>query len=278
MDKALLTNIAVGAGGVAVGGFLGFLVTKKALAKKYRELAETEIESVREAYHEELKKLKIVPENQKFATPEEAAEALRNKPDVLTEEEAQLYNDQRIRDGQRLVETLTENEYVEVADPPKKSFNIWDQPGVNDEPTVETDGEEDEGENDWPGNPENEFTTIDGPEIVRSADVPYVLPIEEYYAEADGYTKLSVGYFEGDNVLADERDRIIDNLDDVVGQKNMDQFGFLSQDKNTVYIRNERLRTDFEVSREEGSYTDIILRKTVPAERKPKPRKMRENE
>lgn len=278
MNKALLTNIAVGAGGVALGGFAGFLVAKKVLEKKYRELADEEIESVRKAYQEELDKHRERPTNQKFATPQEAAESLRDKPEVLTPEEAEIYNAQRIEDGRKLVETLAEQEYVEEPKEPAKSYNIWDGPGVSNPNALEEPASEDDEE--WPGdaNEPGEFSTIDGPEVVRSADVPYVIGTGDYYAEADGYTKLVLGYYEGDKVLADEREKPINDVERTVGTDNLKQFGFLSGDKDTVLIRNERLRTDFEIHREEGSYRDIILRQSIPAERKPKPRKMRDDE
>lgn len=275
MNKALLTNIAVGAGGVAVGGFAGFLVAKKALEKKYRELADAEIESVRKAYHEELEKFREVPQNQKFASPQEAADALYNKPEILTPEEAEKFNAERIEDGRKLVETLADLEYVEEPKEPAKSYNIWDGPGVSNPEGLEEPASEDDEE--WPGEPD-EFTTLDGPEVTQSADVPYVIGSETYYAEADGYTKLILGYYEEDGVLADERERIVNDIEGTVGQANLNQFGFLSGDKDVVLIRNERTRTDFEVHREDGSYTEIILKKQVPAERKPKPGRMRDNE
>jgi hypothetical protein len=62
-------------------------------------------------------------------------------------------------------------------------------------------------------------------------------------------------FFEEDGVLVDEREMPIPDVDGVVGEGNMDKFGmFTNGDKNTVYIRNEKMCMDFEVLRNEGSY------------------------
>src|SRR5690606_9493676 len=78
-------------------------------------------------------------------------------------------------------------------------------------------------------------------------DKPYVITLEEYMAGEKNYTQTALTYFDGDDVLADERDSIIEDIEATVGRENMLRFGHASNDRNLVYIRNDRIELDFEV-------------------------------
>ena len=88
---------------------------------------------------------------------------------------------------------------------------------------------------------------------------PYIIPVEIFQEESDIYEKTSVSYYE-DGTLADERNMPIPDPDPIVGDENLERFGEGSQDDNIVYVRNERIRTDFEVSRELGSYAESFMK------------------
>jgi hypothetical protein len=66
-------------------------------------------------------------------------------------------------------------------------------------------------------------------------------------------------YFEGDDVLTDEEDQPINETDDTVGNANLLKFGHGSKDNNIVYVRNEKLDLDFEITRSKGSYIKEVL-------------------
>lgn len=87
---------------------------------------------------------------------------------------------------------------------------------------------------------------------------PYIIHQDEHMANDDDYTQVTLTYFMGDDVLADERDTVIAEPDAIVGLGNLQQFGHGSNDPNIVYIRNPRLEVDYEVIRSEGTFAQEV--------------------
>lgn len=81
---------------------------------------------------------------------------------------------------------------------------------------------------------------------------PYVIAPEEYW-EAD-YPTISLTYYEGDDTLADDDDKIIKNVDELVGEDFASHFGEYEED--SVYIRNDNVKAVYEILRDYGSYTE----------------------
>lgn len=106
----------------------------------------------------------------------------------------------------------------------------------------------------------------------RSPDKPYIITFDEFY-ESDNQT-ITLTWFEGDEVLADEKDEHIPTIDKTVGEDNLLRFGYGSRDPNILYIRNEKMETDFEVVKNEGKYTEQVLG-FIQHEDKVRPRKFR---
>lgn len=88
---------------------------------------------------------------------------------------------------------------------------------------------------------------------------PYVISIEEFSEEMDHYDKVTVYFYEDDEVLADENEEVITDMDGTVGRDNMGFFGEGSNDPEVVYIRNEKLEIDYEVIRLSKSYSETVL-------------------
>lgn len=274
MNKELLKYSAVAVAGAGTGYLAGYLITSKLAEKKLRAELQEEIDQVKAHYADEVEKLKMIRKDGEFATVGEAAEALADKREVLTEEEAEIYNAEN-------VEIINSNGYAEEAQVEPKIQNIWDLGENLEAPDVEV-------EENWPGNPEveeeepddgpGEFNTLDGPTIVRSPDYPYVIPIDEYMSDDDNYEKLTFGYYEGDGVLADDAERPVPDIEGTIGVKNLELFGLLSENKDIVYVRNEKKQIDFEICRDEGSFTEIVLGYKVPAEPKARAKKSRDDD
>lgn len=85
------------------------------------------------------------------------------------------------------------------------------------------------------------------------SEKPYIISPEEY-GDFDDYTKLSLTYY-SDGTLADDEDEIIDNIDETVGSDFAEHFGDYEDD--SVFIRNDRLKCDYEILRDNRSYTDV---------------------
>lgn len=92
----------------------------------------------------------------------------------------------------------------------------------------------------------------------RSREIPFVLHKDEFDAEEDA-TQITVTYFEGDDVLVDEKDEVITKKDEAVGMDNLSQFGHGSGDPNVVYVRNAHLGVDYEILRHKGHYAKEVL-------------------
>lgn len=87
----------------------------------------------------------------------------------------------------------------------------------------------------------------------------FIISKEEFMENEIEYEQSTLTYFEGDDVLADDKDDYIRDVDAVVGEDNLDRFGFLSGDNNVVYIRNDRLKAMYEVLHSSGEYKKEVL-------------------
>jgi hypothetical protein len=93
----------------------------------------------------------------------------------------------------------------------------------------------------------------------RNPDRPYVISEREYMENEDNFRQVTFTYYAGDDVLADAGDKDIPYPDPVVGEQNLQRFGDGTEDQNTVFIRNERLSTDYEIVRSDGKYAHEVL-------------------
>lgn len=86
---------------------------------------------------------------------------------------------------------------------------------------------------------------------------PYVISPEEF--DEYGYDTISLTYY-ADGVLTDDGDEPIDDIDDIVGLESLNHFGEYEDD--SVFVRNDRLKCDYEILLDPRKYYDII--KTEP--------------
>lgn len=103
--------------------------------------------------------------------------------------------------------------------------------------------------NDDTWNYEEEFST-------RNSMNPYVIALEEFKEDEFGFHQTTVTYYEGDDVMVDESDTPIYNFHQIIGEL---KFGHGSQDKNVVYIRNEKEKQEWEVLRHAGHFAHEVL-------------------
>ena len=80
---------------------------------------------------------------------------------------------------------------------------------------------------------------------------PYVISPDNYGEE--GYETSMLTYY-SDGVLEDDYWNIVKNAEDVVGSDFMNHFDEYTED--TVYIRNEELMTDYEITRDKRTYEE----------------------
>lgn len=80
---------------------------------------------------------------------------------------------------------------------------------------------------------------------------PYVITPDEF--GEDGYDTAMLSYY-SDGVLEDEYWNVVDNIEDIIGKEFEDRFGEYAND--TVFIRNERLHTDYEVTYDRRTHAE----------------------
>lgn len=94
-----------------------------------------------------------------------------------------------------------------------------------------------------------------GKEEQETMDInPFVISPEEF-GEFEDYERISLSYY-SDQILADEEDEKVEDVDNVVGLESLTHFGEFEDD--SVFVRNDRLKCDYEILLDQRTYSDII--------------------
>lgn len=100
--------------------------------------------------------------------------------------------------------------------------------------------------------------TVDEPAAKSYAEddveQPYVIPPEEF-GEFDDYHTIELTYYT-DGVLTDDQDELVEDVDDIVGEDFASHFGEYEDD--SVFIRNDRLRCDYQILLDSRKYSDVV--------------------
>lgn len=235
MGKEQLKLLIGTTSGVLVGAFIGYVVTQRVLKAKYELEIQTEISSLKSFYQEKAKN--------RLMEQEELDES-------YSEEE---YEDD-LREFNRVI---LKQDYSEDSSPAEEEFDYL---------KTDPDFSEVRPEQESRKMTVEEATEIDteDPLLIemienRRNDEPYIITIDEFMEDVDYIDdKLTVTYFDGDDTLADTADKVIPEVEEIIGSDALTKFGLFSKDQNVVYVRNERLRADFEVILDENKYTEVI--------------------
>lgn len=222
--EAKITIAAVS--GLAVGGGLGYLITRHFLKTKYEAYAEQEIAAMREHYQ-----LKLVTET---------AEAKKPKPAPTEEELNAAYSDSII--AQRIDPEVRE-----------KLRNFTDYTKYS-----QADNADDKKETEVKFTKDPRPVPSFIPEDV-GINTPYAISVEMYMANDEGYDQITLNYYSVDDVLTDDNDMRIDDVEETVGKANLAKFGEDSGDPYTVYVRNDQRGADYEITMNERSFARDIM-------------------
>lgn len=259
MDNKITLAAALGfTAGLAVGAVTTYLTVKKTFAAR----AEREIAEVKEYYM----KLSAVEASKKEFEDNSFTYLSEADPDQpFTQEEKQelIIEGQNVLENQGYWAHIAEKSAMlsEPEFPPGNAFVQY--------------GEDAEG----PGEGEavvefKVYEKIDGE--------PYVISRLEFEDNEADYDQVSLTYYDGDDTLCDEKDSRIPDIDRVVGQRNLEYFGHASDDDRVVYVRNEKFGTDYEIFKNDGEYTVMVLGLSDEdlgrEPRRKKPMKMRDDE
>jgi hypothetical protein len=237
--------VALAAGGI--GGFVGYKFSQKQLRLHYEEIAQKEIEEAKEYYGRLHKTDEETKDPEKLLEKlhgKSAVEAVRAHRSYLGEEEAPAESEEQL--------TAEEKALYE-----KHGVEAEEDGTIMTTEVQETKVAKNVFENKAP-------VTDDGFDYEvelarRSSDRPYVITHDEYYENELDYEQTDLTYYEKDDTLVDPRDMPIPDEDQIVGSDNLTRFGHGSKDENVVYVRNDRIKVDFEISRSVGSYAQEVL-------------------
>lgn len=79
---------------------------------------------------------------------------------------------------------------------------------------------------------------------------PYVISPDDF-GELDDYNRISLTYY-ADGIVEDEDREIVNDVDELIGEDSLTHFGEYEDD--SVFVRNDYLRTDFEILKDYRSY------------------------
>lgn len=226
ISKGGLVRVGVLVGLLTAGaGFAGYKIAEKRLDTRYSELASKEIAEAKEFYGR-------LNKRDEFETPEKAVKNLigddRNTQEYLHDVRK---SSEALLNYQGVMTNDTEVEVEETV-----SVNVFTNDAVSD-PNFDLEAE------------------MAG----RSSDHPYIISKEEFFHNEVEFDQTSITYYSGDGSLADEQEAEIPVTDPIVGDANLERFGYGSGDPRIVYIRNEKLQTDFEVALHDGKYAHEVL-------------------
>lgn len=215
--------------GLGIGGFVAYKVTHKRLSVQFDNELSEQID-IAKAFHRRLAK------EGEFESPESAVQAL--VPDEVVE----AVNSYKGKDRK-----VPYNRPEEVVQDPRPPI-VVEEVNVTNNITVDPQNDP----RDWD-------YRLEVADREANPNQPYVISFEEFHQNENSNEQSTLAYYAGDDTLVDERDSPIDAVDYTVGDDNLARFGHGSNDKNVVYIRNERLGHDFEVIRSEGHYAQEVL-------------------
>lgn len=237
----------------AAGAALGFFAAKKLLEDKYAQLAQDEIDSVKEMFTrtsaerltKQIKIAKDIQERGKNPT----GDLTRNS---LTEG-VTPYN--------RVITRYHEMAKEDI----RKS---WDTEAgmareISNEENDEIDEETEEDFNDEPltdaaGYSESDFVDEIGERDLSNIDrtKPYMISDTEFHDEFDHHDKLSLYYYSDDDILCDEGENIVEDVDYTVGDEAL--YLLIQNKQSCVWVRNEPLAVDYEICVIHSSYAEMI--------------------
>ena len=191
-----------------MGASVGSLVTWKCIEKKYKQIAQDEIDSVKETYT----KMRKDEFKAKHADLEAMKERLSNsEPENVKTPEVQR------KEVKEYEDVIARHNYTSY------SNNINEKGG-----DVMTDR-------------------------------PYIIPPEDFGDYPD-YETISLTYY-NDKVLTDEYNEIVDDIDDLIGEDSLNHFGEYEDD--SVFVRNDALKVDYEILLDSANYSDIAPQNQV---------------
>lgn len=278
MKKDLMRSIALVVGGVCIGSGTTYLIVEKRLRTKYQQFADDEIKEIRrasreaneaakehykllrkeppyddprtavKAYNERLDQLQYWSDN---GVPEDSANDSPIHDELAEERVLEAAEEAARQEGEVFVEKLltgaTEAVNHDVF-PPSQAQRIVTLEDVAASPAdiPET--------NIFERFPEDSIPA----ESLRDKTMPYIISESEFHTNLESYEQVVLLWY-SDEILADEKGKQVANIKSVLGKGTLKHFGHDEANPNTLYVRNDVLKADYEVVRLETSYGEDVM-------------------
>jgi len=219
------TKILYFVGGVVAGSVATFFITKHICDKEKEE----EIAEVKKTYSDR-PLLKVIKK-------EESDIGVKFETEPISPKELANLNNKRKEDILANRDIINKQNYNLFYNPPKGK-DIHNGVDENEDLNVFTD----EYEEDVESTPPKE----------GAAEKPYTISPTQFVNEEPYFDKISLEYF-NDGILANAlSEEIIENVEYFIGADALDKFGEYEED--VVYVRNERISTDYEIIRQDRPF------------------------
>lgn len=189
------------------GVAVGCAVTYFIVSKRTEKQIEEEVAAFKEQYSA---KVVHISQNQPFAHPKDVV-------DELNQRKASMVSYDKISKGEGYNHNLFTN--------PPNPIDIHN--GIDE-------GEELEYEK-----------VIDTTPPKEGLSDPYTISPDQFVNEEPYFDKITLEYFDDGTLCSEITDEIIDDISGTVGTESLNKFGEYEED--VVYVRNERLSTDYEI-------------------------------
>lgn len=222
----------------AAGALISGVSTWFLCKKYYQQRADEEIASVEKAFTERLNELES-----------EKDDALVVARDAIVKGNEYVKNDPGSREFLNNKSTL--EGFIKTNGADRTDYTKYFE--KNSKETIEVDGVPSEDDDE----PIDDVSK--GGDSVSLGDIKVVSPYEityEEYSTIPGWEFKEFYYFKGDGIVVEESDgaeEIVDNYEYLIGDV-IENSGFKLDDRRTLYVRNEAISTDFEITKVDGTY------------------------
>lgn len=223
MNKRMIFMIAGLAALVAADTAISIFSVRKHYKNKYEKISQDEISEMRAYYQERLRK---------------AEEAL-----TIAEKQSEDIELYLAKSANRMIKEARTNYANVIAD-----SDYSTDPAESEHPEDDIPVLSEEEERDLAG---ERITKEDSEE--RGYDCKEIHISE--FGESTTFATETLTYYIYDDILVDEQEMIIDRPEDLVGGVLLES-GFTQDGRENIYVRNYRLRTDYEIVKAFASYQD----------------------
>jgi len=199
----------------ALGGGTGFLVARQLLEKKYTEIAESEIDSMREMFERQRRTFFNIENDSGGGGSSSSGETSTGRDGGAGKVEISNF---RHLPNVVVRSSLDDNKYEQA----KKKYDLAGRMADEDIPDELVDAVTEE---------------------VIDTEYPYMIDDVQYAEECDHFAKLSLMYYL-DGIICDENEEMLDDVVHTIGQKAYD---LLNVHPANMWIRNEPMGVDYEI-------------------------------